>query len=191
MSVYTTAQPQLGQQAQQPYGFGQFGQQPAWQQSPYGPQAFQGQQLPQGQMFGQQQFGQPFGMQQPYGMAQMGVERMLPQLVTQLALNCAATAVNAVVEQLRIAPEALIGMQTQGQIPPHVYSSVLTECARRVAPVLHTTIAPILQGQFGQLSQTPGQGLGQQFGQQQPWATQSPMGMSQLSGAGFPGGFGI
>jgi hypothetical protein len=65
---------------------------------------------------------------------------------------------------------------------------VLTECARRVAPVLHTTIAPILQGQLGQI---PGQGMGQQFGQQQPWAAQSPMGMSQLSGAGFPGSFGI
>jgi hypothetical protein len=189
MSVYTTAQPQLGQQSQQqPYGFGQFGQHQAWQQSPYGQQPFQGQQpfgMPQAQMF-QQPFGQQFGTQQPFGMPQMGIERVLPQLVTQLALNCAATAVNAVVEQLRIAPEALIGIQAQGQVPPHVYSNVLTECARRVAPVLHTAIAPILQGQIGQMGQIPGQ----QFGQQ-PWGMSSQMGFGQLAGAGFQGGLGI
>ena len=207
MSVYTTAQPQLGQQS---YGLGQLGQ-----QAPYGQQPFQGQQLglPQGQMFGQP-FGQQMGLPQPYGMpqaGQQGIEGILPLLVTQLALSCAATAVKAVVEQLRIVPEALYGIQAQGQIPAHVYSSVLTECARRVAPVLHTTISPILQGQLGQLGQgsgqpgwsgqgsgqpgwsgqVPGQAWGQPFGQQQPWAGQPPVGLSQLSGAGFWGGFGI
>ncbi|MFF3404308.1 hypothetical protein ACFYW6_38460 [Streptomyces sp. NPDC002659] len=45
-------------------------------------------------------------------------------------------------------PQILMAAQAQGQIPPHAWSNVLTECARRVAPVVDTALAQITgQGQ--------------------------------------------
>ncbi|MGW1888384.1 hypothetical protein [Streptomyces sp. NPDC001970] len=177
MSVYTPQQ--ISQpQTQQPYGQQQlFGQSPI-PQSPYG------QQQPWGQQ-GPGQFGQGH---QPFG-AQQG--QQLPLLVTELSLRCAATAVSAVVEQLRMDPQILMGIQAQGQIPPHAWSQVLTECARRIAPVVHTALAQITgqgqmspfgqqpQGQFGQqpqgqFGQFHGQGL---FGQQPQFGQLSPLSM--------------
>ncbi|MFB7868020.1 hypothetical protein [Streptomyces sp. NPDC056069] len=64
---------------------------------------------PQGS--GQQGQGQ-FGQQQPFGMQGMpgqGIHQQLPLLVTELALRCSATAVSAVVEQLRQDPQILMG----------------------------------------------------------------------------------
>ncbi|MFI2347077.1 hypothetical protein ACH492_08435 [Streptomyces sp. NPDC019443] len=169
MSVYTPQQ--IGQpQIQQP-----------WSQQPYGqPPIAQ-------QMFGSSSFGQQgqFGMQG---------QQQLPQLVTELSLRCAVTAVSAVVEQLRMDPQILMGIQAQGQIPPHAWSNVLTECARRIAPVVHTTLAQITgQGQAGQYGQQFGQSpsqqpqgqagqYGQQFGQ---FPSQQPQGQfGQLQGQG-------
>ncbi|MEW1914741.1 hypothetical protein AB0442_41300 [Kitasatospora sp. NPDC085895] len=197
MSVYTAAQPQTGQQPslQQPYGYGQmpgqspFGQSPIGQQGlgqPFGQQGF-------GQPFGGQQFGQqPFGQQglgQPFGQQGFG-QQQLPQIVTELALRCAGSAVMAVIEQLRMDPQALMGVQAQGQLPPHLYSNVLVECARRIAPVLHQSLAPIAQGQGGQMGQgMGGQGMGQSFGMpqmSQPWGQAGlGQGFSPLSGAGI------
>ncbi|MGD1221424.1 hypothetical protein AB9Q10_23710 [Streptomyces krungchingensis] len=134
MSVYTPQQ--YGQQLQQPH----------WQQS--------GQQQPQpwaGQQgYGQQYFGQP-------GIGQG--QQQLPLLVTELSLRCAAVAVNAMVEQVRMDPQVMMGIQAQGQIPPHAWSSVLTECARRIAPVVHSALNQITQGHspFGQYGQQYGQ----------------------------------
>ncbi|MGW3626100.1 hypothetical protein, partial [Streptomyces sp. NPDC000880] len=173
----------FGQQGQQqPYGQQGFGQQ--GQQQPYGQQGFgqQGQQQPYGQQ-GQQGQQQPYGQQGQQGFGQQGPgQGQLPVLVTELALRCAATAVTAVVEQLRIDPQIVMGIQSQGQIPPHAWGNVLVECARKIAPVLHTTLAQITQGQFGQQQggQFPGQGQGQgqgQFGQPQQYGQLSPMGM--------------
>lgn len=154
MSVYTPQQ-NLGQQLGQPAQIGP---------QPYGQQQF-GQQQPQG--FGQSPYGQSgqfgqFGAQQGQG--------QLPQLVTELAMRCAATAASAVVEQLRMDPQILMGIQSQGQIPPHAWGNVLVECARKIAPVVHTTLAQITQGQlgqqgFGQQGQLGQQGFGQGQGQ--------------------------
>ncbi|MFF3949772.1 hypothetical protein ACFYYN_33870 [Streptomyces sp. NPDC001902] len=153
MSVYTPQQ--YGQQLQQPH----------WQQS--GQQQSQPWAGQQG--YGQQGIGQPFMGLQGYGQQHFGQpgigqgQQQLPLLVTELSLRCAATAVNAVVEQVRIDPQIMMGIQAQGQIPPHAWSSVLTECARRIAPVVHSALSQIAQGQspFGQY----GQQYGQQFGQ--------------------------
>ncbi|MEU4096631.1 hypothetical protein [Streptomyces sp. NPDC026673] len=172
MSVYT------------PQQYGQQLQQPAWQQS--GQQQWQpwaGQQA-----YGQQGVGQPFTGLQGYGQQHIGQpgigqgQQQLPLLVTELSLRCAATAVNAMVEQVRIDPQIMMGIQAQGQIPPHAWSSVLTECARRIAPVVHSALSQIAQGQshigpygqqYGQYGQFPGQFQGQfqggqaQYGQSQ------------------------
>ncbi|MFD5110624.1 hypothetical protein [Streptomyces cinereoruber] len=165
MSVYTPQQ--ISQpQSQQPYG-----QQQQMSQQPWGLQGM-GQQ-PWAQQ-GQGQLGQ-FGQQHPFGMPQQGMhqQQQLPLLVTELALRCSATAVSAVVEQLRTDPQILMGIQAQGQIPPHALGQVLAECARRIAPVMHTTLAQI-SGQ-GQQGQFPGmQPQGGQFGQLQ--------GQGQMSG---------
>jgi hypothetical protein len=203
MSVYTAQQSQLGQQ--QPFGGQQFGQ----PQAPFGQQFF-GQQAPQwgqqpqwGQGLGSM-IGQPYGMQQPYAAGQSGQygpqsgqaqsqfpsmsgSGQLPQLVSDLALKCAASAVQAVVEQLRFDPQALMGIQAQGQIPPHVYSSVLIESARRMAPLVHIALATVtgqpVPGQQIPGGPMPGQQLpGQPFGMQQPYQM---AGMSPLMGAGF------
>ncbi|MFF3399620.1 hypothetical protein ACFYW6_13985 [Streptomyces sp. NPDC002659] len=180
MSVYTPQQ--IGQpQMQQPYGQQQFGQQP-WGQQGMGQQGQgQGQQPwgQQGQSQGQGQFGQqPWGQQ---GMGQFGMQgqQQLPLLVTELSLRCAATAVTAVVEQLRMDPQILMGIQAQGQIPPHAWSMVLTECARRIAPIVHMALGQIT-GQ-GQMSQ-PGQGQYGQFPGQQPQGQ-----YGQLQGQGMFG----
>lgn len=160
MSVYTPQQ--IGQpQTQQPYG-----QQSG--QAPYGQQPW----MSQGQ--GQQGQGQ-FGQQ-----GQVQGQEQLPVLVTELSLRCAASAVSAVVEQLRMDPQILMGIQSQGQIPPHAFGQVLTECARRIAPVVHMALVQIT-GQ-GQSSPSGQQGLGQ-FGQQ-PW--DQMRGQSGQSGQ-FPG----
>lgn len=160
-------QPQLGSyqpygQPQQPYGAGQsqFGQ----------------------QLFGGQGFGQQLGSQPQFGGQQYGGQLELPQIVTELALRCAASAVMAVVEQLRGDQQALMGIQSQGQLAPHLYSNVLVECARRIAPVLHQALAPIAQGQMSQGSQG-GQGgqQGQSFGMPQ---------MQQMPQAWGQGAFG-
>jgi hypothetical protein len=155
MSVYTPQQ-NLGQRPGQPAQIGP---------QPYGQQQF-GQQQPQG--FGQSLYGQsPYGQSGQVGQfgAQQGQgQGQLPQLVTELAMRCAATAASAVVEQLRIDPQILMGIQSQGQIPPHAWGNVLVECARKIAPVVHTTLAQITQGQPGQ--QGFGQGQGQFPGQQ-------------------------
>ncbi|WP_405880857.1 hypothetical protein OG762_21095 [Streptomyces sp. NBC_01136] len=157
MSVYTPQQ--ISQpQTQQPYSQQSYGQSPIAQQM-FGPSPIsqQGQFGTQGQ--------QPFVVQH---------QQQLPQLVTELSLRCAATVVNAMVEQLRMDPQIQLGIQTQGQIPPHAWSNVLTESARRIAPVVHAALAQITgQGQVGQ--------YGQQFGQQ-------PQGLlGQLQGQGLFG----
>ncbi|MEU1616827.1 hypothetical protein ABZ479_05915 [Streptomyces sp. NPDC005722] len=158
MSVYTPQQ--YGQQPQQQYGQQQW--QPWAGQQGYGQQGIAQQFMgPQG--YGQQHFGQP-------GMGQG--QQQLPLMVTELSLRCAATAVNAMVEQVRVDPQIMMGIQSQGQIPPHAWSSVLTECARRIAPVVHSALCQIAQGQqYGQ----------QQYGQfqngQAPYG-QAPYGQS-------------
>lgn len=171
MSVYTPQQ--VGQpHMQQPYGQQPYAQ-PPLTQSPYGQQ----------QPWGRQslsQFNQP--------LAQQG---QLPLLVAEVSLRCAATAVTAVVEQLRMDPQILVAVQAQGQIPPsYAWSNVLTECARRIAPVVHNGLAQITgQGQvssygqqYGQIpglqqdqhSQFRGQGV---FGQQSQFGPLSPLGV--------------
>jgi hypothetical protein len=164
MSVYTPQQQSYGQQIGQPSQLGQ---------QPYSPQGIQQPWLPQGQ--------QQFGQQYPQFGVQQGQQQM-PLVVTELALRCAATAATAVVEQLRMDPQIMMGIQTQGQIPPHAWGNVLVECARRVAPVLHNTLAQITQGQIGQQGQIgpqQGQFPGMSpnlFGQPQ-YGQLSPMGM--------------
>ncbi len=213
MSLYTAAQPQTGQQQaslQQPYGYSQPGAQQSPWQSPLTQQPMPFMSGSQPQQFGQSQFGgqefgqQPYGQQQPQfgGQSQLGQQQLgsqqpqLLQIVTELALRCAASAAGAVVEQLRIDPQALTGLQAQGQIPPHLYSNVLVECARRIAPVLHQALAPIMQGgqqgmpggqggQGGQQGMQSGQGggqfPGQWFGMPQQQMQQQPFGMGQMS----------
>ncbi|WP_331731012.1 hypothetical protein OHV05_37900 (plasmid) [Kitasatospora sp. NBC_00070] len=194
MSVQTTAHPQTGQQ---PYGFGQqtpwqpqyggqpttppaFGQQ--YGQQPYG----FGQQTPWQPQYGGQPttpplFGQQYG-QQPYGTTaptgQPTDPQQLPMMVAELALRCANSAITSLIEQLRIDPQALIGMQMQGQIPPHLYSGLLVECARRIAPVLHQTLTPMIQGQTqGSLGGQPqGMPLGTSMPQLPQWAGPSGFG---------------
>ncbi|MFJ4866694.1 hypothetical protein [Streptomyces sp. NPDC088748] len=184
MSVYTPQQ--VGQpQMQQPWG-----QQSG--QAPFAQQPWMGQ-----QGMGQQGMGQ-FGQQQLWGQqgqgqfGQQGQQQMqMPVLVTELSLKCAASALSAFVEQLRMDPQILMGIQSHGQIPPHAFSQVLIECARRIAPAVHMTLGQItgqgqasqsgqlgqgqpweqqMQGQFGQSGQFPGMGQGSfsqgQFGQQ-------------------------
>lgn len=179
MSVYTPQQ--IGQpQSQQPYG---------QQMSPQQTWGLQGSGLQSWAQQGQGQFGQqqPFGMQ---GMQGQGLQQ-LPLVVTELALRCAASAVSAVVEQLRMDPQILMGIQAQGQIPPHAFSQVLTECARRIAPLVHTALTQ-LTGQ-SQMGQFPGQGQSGQFPGMQPQYDQMPGMQSQapfgqLQGQGqFPG----
>lgn len=166
MSVYPPQQQSYGQQIGQPSQLGQ---------QPYSPQGIQQPWLSQGQ--------QQFGQQYPQFVAQQG--QQLPLVVTELALRCAATAATAVVEQLRMDPQIMMGIQTQGQIPPHAWGNVLVECARRVAPVLHTTLAQITQGQIGQQGQfgQPYPQFGQQgqFGQQYPqFGQQGQFGQGQF-----------
>lgn len=136
-----------------------------------------------------QQVGQPYMqppaqapiVQQPYGQQPWGqfgqqsliqqhlVQQHLPSLVSEVSLRCAATAVAAVAEQLRMDPQTLIAAQTHGQIPPHVWGATLAECARRIAPVVHATLVQIAGqgpagghgqygplGSFGSFGQIPG-----------------------------------
>ncbi|MFB7868107.1 hypothetical protein [Streptomyces sp. NPDC056069] len=174
MSVYT---PQFSPpQTQQPWGQQMSSQLWGLQGQSQQPWSQQG----QGQ-WGQQQ---PFGMQQGQGMHQ------LPLLVTELALRCSATAIAAVVEQLRMDPQMLMGIQAQGQVPPQAFSQVLTECARRIAPIVHTALTQLTgqghqshMGQQGQMELFPGQG---QFGQFSGVQPQSQFGQMQGQGQ-FPG----
>ncbi|MEU2835231.1 hypothetical protein ABZ667_42710 [Streptomyces lavendulae] len=71
----------------------------------------------------------------------------VPLLTTDVSLRCAATALNTVIEQLRVDPQLLTQIQAQGQLPQHAWSSILTECARRVAPVIHTLINEVSERQ--------------------------------------------
>jgi hypothetical protein len=163
MSVYTAAQPQVGQQSQvqQPYGYSQMPLQSAPWSSPSGPQPVPFAGYPQSYAPQAPFVGQAFGPQafsaQSFGLQSFGVERVLPQLVADLALRCATTAVAAVVERLRLDPQALATIQAYGQIPAHVHSDLLVECARRIAPVAHQAIAPVLQAQAAPFAQLPGQ----------------------------------
>ncbi|MFD9631066.1 hypothetical protein [Streptomyces violascens] len=134
MSVYAPSQAGQ-QQPQQPY------EQPADQRScptqqTYGQPGIASQPWTTTPSLGQQYAQQPAGIA---GQAQ------LPVLITELALRCAATAATAVVEQLRMDPQILLGIQMHGQIPQHAWGTVLVECSRRIAPVLHTTLAPFSQ----------------------------------------------
>ncbi|MGW7386377.1 hypothetical protein [Streptomyces sp. NPDC054794] len=123
-------------------------------QQPYGEQ----------QLLGQPPLAQPlYGQQQPWGQAgqqpcaQQG--QQLSLLVTAVSLSCAATAVTAVVEQLRMDPQLLMAVQAQGQIPPHAWSNVLTECARRITPAVHIALAQITgQGPDSSYGQQPQSG---------------------------------
>ncbi|MFF3070016.1 hypothetical protein ACFVSN_30320 [Kitasatospora sp. NPDC057904] len=153
MSVYTTMSPQLGQQyPQQSNGYAHPFVQPSYlqQQDLFGqfPTASPG--------LGGMPFTQPLPSTLPWDTKAWGhglpglpllqeapLQGLLPQIVTDLALKCAAATAAAVIEQLRIEPQALVGIQTQGQIPAHLVSSVLVECARRVAPVIHLTLAQL------------------------------------------------
>ncbi|MFE5550152.1 hypothetical protein ACFQ71_41355 [Streptomyces sp. NPDC056534] len=175
MSVYTSQQ--FGQpQTQQPYGqqSGQapFGQQPWMSQG-------QGQGQPGLSLGGQQQ---SWGQQ---GSGQFGLQgqQQLPLLVMELSLKCAASALSAVVEQLRMDPQILMGIQSQGQIPPHAFGQVLTESARRIAPIVHMALGQITsQGQGSQMSQHGQLGQGQ-FGQQS-WEQQMRGQSGQFPGVG-------
>jgi hypothetical protein len=111
------------------------------------------------QSYAQEQFGRlacgPQGPQ-PFGQQGLG-QQQLSLLATEVSLRCAATAVSAVVEQLRMEPLVLMRFQAQSQIPPHALSQVLTECVRRIAPVVHTTLTQITGQEHGQQSgQFPG-----------------------------------
>ncbi|MFE0654738.1 hypothetical protein ACFVZH_40260 [Streptomyces sp. NPDC059534] len=163
MSVYTPQQ--IGQpQAQQPYGQ-QFGQ-AAFAQQPWQGQG-QGQAQPGLSLGGQEQ---SWGQQGSGQFAQQR-QQQLPMLVTELSLKCAASALSAVVEQLRMDPQILMGIQSQGQIPPHMFGQVLAECAGRIAPIVHMALGQITgQGQGSQMSEF-GQ-LGQGQSGQQPWEQQ-------------------
>jgi hypothetical protein len=139
------------------------------------------------QSYGQQQFvqPQPWGLQGHQAFGQQGLgQQQLSLLVTEVSLRCAATAVSAVVEQLRIEP--LTGLQAQSHIPPHALSQVLTECARRIAPVLQTALIQITgqdqyaqqHGQFPGLQPQGRPGLFQSqggFGQQPQQGQMSPI----------------
>ncbi|GGJ56078.1 hypothetical protein [Streptomyces brasiliensis] len=156
MSVYTPQQ--VGQpQTQQPYGQQELPGQPAVTQPLYGQQPWD--------QFGQQQF------------AQQVLQQQVPLLVTEVSLRCAATAVAAMVEQLRMDPQILMAIQAQGQIPPHAWSSVLTECARRIAPVVHTALTQITGR-----SPVNGHGPQPQFGQVPGLQPQIPFGQFQGHG---------
>lgn len=105
------------------------------------------------QPYAQQQFVQP----QPFGQQGFG-QQQLSLLVTEVSLRCAATAVSTMVEQLRMEPLTLMGIQAQSQFPPHALSQMLTECARRIAPVVHTALMQTAgQSQYSQSGQFPGQ----------------------------------
>ncbi|MET9325122.1 hypothetical protein ABZX75_34130 [Streptomyces sp. NPDC003038] len=149
--------------------------------SVYTPQQIGQSLIGQGQI-GQSQIGQG---QQLLGIQGPGLGQQLPLLVTELSLRCAGTAVNAMVEQLRIDPQILMGIQTQGQIPPQAWSSVLTECARRIAPIVHMTLAQIISQGQGQIGEIPGQ-IGQMPGQQ----IQGQMGPLQGQGQQIQGQMG-
>ncbi|MFB7867379.1 hypothetical protein [Streptomyces sp. NPDC056069] len=175
MSVYTPQQ--TGQpQTQQPYGQ-QSGQAPFGQQ----PWMSQGQGQPGLSQFGGQQ--QSWGQQGSGQFAQQG-QQQLPLLVTELSLKCAASALSAVVEQLRMDPQILMGVQAQGQIPPHAFGQVLTECARRIAPIVHMALGQIT-GQGSQMNQSGQLGqLGQGQSGQQPWEQQMRGQFGQFPGMG-------
>ncbi|MDX3071188.1 hypothetical protein [Streptomyces sp. MI02-7b] len=172
MSVYTPQQ--FGQQ--QPYAQ-QFGQQAWGQQQPWASQ----------QGLGQQAWGQQHGAFQQYGQYGNGQgQQQLPLLVTEVALRSAATAVSAVVEQMRVDPQIAMGIQAQGQIPPHAWSAVVTECARRVAPVVHAVLAQNCQGQQGQQYGQFGQfGQGNQAAYGQHHFGQPQYGYAQMSPVGI------
>jgi hypothetical protein len=179
MSVYTPQQQNYGQQLGQQQPYGQQGFQQPWLSQ--GQQGF-GQHPQQQSMGAQSPYGQQFGQQFPQFGGQQGQAQgqQLPVLVTELALRCAATAVTAVVEQLRMDPQIMMGIQSQGQIPPHAWGNVLVECGRRIAPVLHTVLAQITQGQSGQQGQLGQQGqFGQQQGGQFPGQSQGLFGQPQ------------
>lgn len=109
---------------------------------------------------------QEFGRQQAVGQQDLG-QQQLSLLVTEVSLRCAATAVSAVVEQLRMEPLTFMGIQAQSQFPPHALSQVLTECARRIAPVVHNALIQTAgPSQYSQQSgHFPGQQPYGQFGQ--------------------------
>ena len=144
------------------------------------------------QQVGQQPYAQQLG--QPWSMGQMQDftqqypqfairQGQLPMVATDLALRCAATAASTIVEQMRSDPQALMGIQAQGQVPPHSWSNMIMECARRIAPIVHTTLAQMSQmgmGQMGLMGQQPywsQQGLTSQMGQQPQFGQMPSMGI--------------
>jgi len=93
------------------------------------------------QLYASPQFAAQYPFTQPQPSGQQGFgQQQLSLLVTEVSLRCAATAVSTVVEQLRMEPLTFLGIQAQSQLPPHAISQVLTECARRIAPVVHTAL---------------------------------------------------
>ncbi|MFE5947963.1 hypothetical protein [Streptomyces sp. NPDC056480] len=125
------------------------------QSQPQAQQAYYGQQMSAPSFWGMQPQSQPFG-HQPQGRSapQQPFEtqgQQLPLLVRELSLCCSAVVMSAVVEQLRKDTQILMGIQAQGQIPPHAVGQVLTECARRIAPIMHTALMQTSgRGQAGQ-----------------------------------------
>ncbi|WP_367141242.1 MULTISPECIES: hypothetical protein [Streptomyces] len=80
----------------------------------------------------------------------------LPLLVSDLSTRCASISITALVEQMRIDPQILTGIQLYGQIPAQVWGNVLVEVARRVAPVLHSPLAELTQqGRINQFTANP------------------------------------
>ncbi|PWI05610.1 hypothetical protein DIZ27_38295 [Streptomyces sp. NWU339] len=72
--------------------------------------------------------------------------------------------------------QTLMGVRAQGRIPPHTWSNVLVEGARRIASVLHAGCPQAAQAQYGQMQP-------QQFAGQ----TQSQAMFPQQGAGQFPG----
>ncbi|MEV4416314.1 hypothetical protein [Catellatospora sp. NPDC049609] len=180
MSISAIGQPQMQGQ------LGQLGQQsfmPQWGQG----QQFR--QLPDQQQTQQPYGGQQqpsFGQQQP-GMSGGGGQQMstlnpiAAQVVSDTVVRVVSASLATVLEQLRIDPMAQQSLCSQGQLSPQAFSNVITESARRCAPIVAQAFAQITAGahqqMFGQSGYGQQGGLGQGGGQ--------PLGYGQQQGMGW------
>jgi hypothetical protein len=90
-------------------------------------------------LMGAQPYGQMATQQSPLGA--LGV-----QVVSDTVLRVVAAALTTVLEQLRIDPLAQQSLCAQGQLSAQAYSNVITEAARRSAPIVTSAIAQITAG---------------------------------------------
>ncbi|MEV4416078.1 hypothetical protein [Catellatospora sp. NPDC049609] len=188
MSISAMAQPQLqgqlGQLGQQPFPpqwgqpqqFGQLGGLQA--QQPYGAQQLQ--QQPYGGQL--QASGQQPGM---WGGGQQPLSSLSPiaaQVVSDTVVRVVSASLATVLEQLRIDPLAQQSLCQQGQLSPQAFSNVITESARRCAPIVAQAFSQITAGAHQQIF---GQaGYGQQGGMGQA-GMQQPLGYGQQQGMGW------